>query len=76
MRVHDGKARGEVVSEALTSRHRVPDREITQRQDVALHGYPHIVGASAKVKFTHDEHSVVPEGQRDGINNNNNKYNK
>ena len=59
-RVHDGKARGEVVFEALTSRHRIFDREITQRQDVALHGYPHIVGASAKVKFTHDEHSVVP----------------
>ena len=58
--MHDGKARGEVVFEALTSRHRILDREITQRQDVALHGYPHIVGTSAKVKFTHDEHSVVP----------------
>ena len=58
--MHDGKARGEVVFEALTIHHRVLDREVTQRQDVALHGYPHIVRASAKVKFTDDEHSVVP----------------
>ena len=60
MRVHDGKARGDAVLEAATCSHRVFDREITPRQHISLHGYPNIVGTSAEVKFTDDEHGVVP----------------
>ena len=58
--MHDGKARGDAVFEVVAASRGVFDREVSQRQDVAIHSDPYIIWASTEVKFTDDEHGVVP----------------